>query len=117
MYKAIWLQAAGVLVVVGVAAAISGLQAGVSALLGGMAYALPSAWFAVRLARLAARPDAQSASSYPTAFFIGEVIKVASAIGLLALIPALFPGLHWPWMLAGLVVALQAGFFAFLTKN
>lgn len=116
MLKAIMLQLSCVLLVTGAGLVVGGSPAGLSALLGGLSYSLPSLLFAIRLGRLAHR-SAQTTVSYPFEFFVGEAIKVASTIGLLLLCHALVPDLSWAWFLGGLIVALQAGFFAFLLKH
>ncbi|WP_018412674.1 ATP synthase subunit I [Methyloversatilis thermotolerans] len=116
MLKAIMLQLSMVLLVTGVGLLTGGSSAGMSALLGGLSYSLPSLLFAIRLGRLAHR-SAGTAVSYPVEFFVGEAIKVASTIGLLLLCHFFVPGLSWGWFLGGLIVALQAGFFAFLLKH
>ncbi len=51
------------------------------------------------------------------AFVAGELIKVASIVGLLVLVWALYPQLHWGAMLIGLILALKANLFAFLVKT
>ena len=52
-----------------------------------------------------------------TAFVAGEFFKIASIVGLLVLVWALYPQLHWGGMLIGLVLALKANLFAFLVKT
>ena len=52
-----------------------------------------------------------------TAFVVGEFFKIASIVGLLALVWALYPQLHWGGMLIGLILALKANLFAFLVKT
>jgi ATP synthase protein I len=96
---------------------LSGLLAGqagaVSAALGGFSCLLPNLWLWLRLS---ARRQGDSGVS-PAAFFVGEFLKVAATIGLLAAAIRLYPALHWPSFLAGLVLAVQANFFAFCRKN
>ena len=52
-----------------------------------------------------------------TAFVAGEFIKIASIVGLLVLVWAVYPDLHWGGMLVGLILALKANLFAFLVKT
>ena len=84
-----------------------------SALLGGMACVLPNLLFALRLRAVARRPGA----SYPANFFLGEFVKVLATIGLLVFVVRGYADLHWPSMLIGLGLALQAGFLAFFKKS
>ena len=90
-----------------------GERGAISAALGGAASALPTFLFAVRLKSIAGKPGA----SYATNFFLGEFIKVLMIIGLLALITKIYADLHWPSMLVGLGLALQATLLAFWKKS
>ncbi|HSD37319.1 MAG TPA: ATP synthase subunit I [Rhodocyclaceae bacterium] len=89
-----------------------GARGASSALCGGAAVVLPGFFFAWRLTLAARRPEA----SHVNAFFIGQAIKIASAIGILVLVRLLFPGAHWGAVVLGLVVTLQANFLALLVK-
>jgi ATP synthase protein I len=113
MFKAVALQAGAALLVAIVAAAMAGWRGAVSAMLGGIACVVPTLLFAWRLHRVNQRPG----SSYPMAFFVGELIKLASAVGLLASIRLVYADALWPAVFAGLVVTLQANLFAFLVKS
>ncbi|MCE1242280.1 ATP synthase subunit I [Oryzomicrobium sp.] len=84
-----------------------GIRGAVSAALGAAAYLVPSFLFAVRLA-VSAHRRAPSAAG----FFLGEFVKVAATIGLLALAAKAYGDVHWPTLLIGLVVVLQANFLA-----
>jgi ATP synthase protein I len=73
---------------------------------------LPNALFILRLYSLAGRPGA----TYPVHFFVGEFVKVLATAGLLAVAMVGYSDMHWLSLLAGWVVALHAGFFAFWKK-
>lgn len=97
------------------AAVVSGYFAGgdgaFSAAIGGIACFLPNLLFAWRL-----RNNVGRTISF-THFFIGEFIKVAATIGLLLITVKVYSNLNWPCFLAGMAVALQAGFLAFWKKS
>ncbi|MBL8437859.1 MAG: ATP synthase subunit I [Zoogloeaceae bacterium] len=113
MYKAVALQIGATMMAALVAASFAGLRGAVSAALGGAACFLPNFLFAMRLSAVSRRPDA----SYPTAFFAGELIKLASTVGLLAAVRLVYHDVHWLALFLGLVLALKANLFAFLVKN
>ena len=113
MFRVVFLQ----IVATGIAVAIAGWWAGivgaVSAGLGGLISVLPNALFALRLFQVARNAKA----SFPVNFLLGEFIKLALTAGLLALAVKNSSDLHWPSLLIGLVLAVQAGFLAFLKKK
>ena len=113
MFRAILLQAGTTIIVALVTGLFAGSRGAVSAALGGAVVTLPNLLFALRL-RLAARG---SAASFPVNFFLGEFVKIAATIGLLLLVVSVYADLHWPSMLIGLGLALQAGFLAFWKKS
>lgn len=83
---------------------VAGVAAGVSALIGAGAYFIPNALFAMRL--LMGLIGAKQAS--PFAFFIGEFIKLGSAVLILALAAYLsHQWLVWPALVFGLVCVLK----------
>ena len=77
---------------------------------------LPSFLFALHLKFAASRRSASS-TSYSLSLFVGEFIKVMLTLGLLALVIKQYAGLHWPSLLIGMVLALQAGFLGFWKKS
>ncbi len=102
----------GVLVAQGVMAAVAvlvswlvaGFDAGVSALLGAAAYLVPNSLFALRLllGMLAGR------AANPAGFLVGELVKLAGATGMLALVVYLaHTWLVWPALIFGLVMVLK----------
>lgn len=113
MFRAILLQVGATIITALAAGLLVGARGAVSAALGGVACALPNFFFALRLKFVANRPGA----SYPANFFLGEFVKVAATIGLLVFVVREYADLHWPSMLIGLGLALQAGFLAFWKKS
>ncbi len=79
----------------------------------GVAVVVPNFLFALRLTIISRRPGA----SNPAAFFIGEFMKVAATIALLAAAANLYRDMHWLSLIAGLVVALNANLLALLSKK
>ena len=112
MFRAILLQVLATIVASAAAGGFAGLHGMVSAGLGGLVCVVPNFLFALRLKKVAQRPG----SSYPANFFLGEFIKIALTVGLLVLIVKNYADLHWPSLLIGLVLALQAGLLAFWKK-
>jgi ATP synthase protein I len=113
MIKAIYLQVGATLVTALIVALAMGRVEAVSTCLGGVASIVPNFLFALRLKSLGRRPGA----SYPANFFVGEIVKVAATIGLLVVIIRSWGAVHWPTLLLGLAVALNAAFFAFWKKS
>ncbi len=113
MFRAVGFQLAATLVAAMLSAALFGINGAISAAIGGLACALPNAMFALKLTVSGRRHP----SAYPTAFFVGEFIKVAAIVGLLALAAVTVEGLHWGALLIGMVLALKANLFAFWVKK
>ncbi len=113
MFRAILLQVGATLITAVLAGLLVGTRGAVSAVLGGAACTLPNFLFALRLRSVHNRPGA----SYPANFFLGEFVKIAATIGLLAVAVMGYADLHWPSLLIGLAVALQASFLAFWKKS
>lgn len=111
MIKVVFLQSAMILIVAGLAGLWVGTRGAFSALLGGAAYMLPNLLFVVRL-----RAAATSGRASAATFFVGELIKIALTIVLLAAAQAYYD-VHWLALLVGLFVALKANLFAFLLKT
>ena len=108
MFRAILLQV-GVVIITAIAAGLLvGLRGLVSAVLGGVACVLPNLLFAIRLKLVANRP----AASFAANFLLGELAKILATIGLLFLFVRGYADLHWPSLLIGLALALQAMFLA-----
>ena len=113
MFRAIFLQAMTTIVVAMVASLLVGVRGAVSAALGGAVSALPNFLFALRLKFTASQPG----NSYTENFFLGEIIKLVLMVGLLMFVIWEYADLHWPSLLIGMVLALQAGFLAFWKKS
>ena len=113
MFRVILLQVIVTLLATLAAGILAGQNGAISAALGGLISAIPNLLFALRLKSVANRPG----TSYPAAFFLGEFIKIALTIALLVLVIREYADLHWPSLLIGLGLALQAGFLAFWKKS
>ncbi|THF60174.1 ATP synthase subunit I [Pseudothauera rhizosphaerae] len=113
MLKAVLLQLGATLLATAIGAVFFGQRGAVSAALGGLSVVIPSWLFALRLAALARR----GATTHVAAFVVGELVKVASIVGLLMLGLALYPDAHWGALLIALILALKANLFAFLVKT
>lgn len=114
MFKAVYLQIVATVIAVLILGLLVGAEGAISAGIGGFACTLPNAWFAWRLTATARRTDAPPMVAN---FFIGEFIKVVATIGLLAVAMKLYPDMHWPGLLIGMVAALHASLFAFWKKS
>ena len=113
MFTAILLQIAATIIAIIAAGGFFGWQGAVSAGMGGGVCVLPNFLFALRLTCVRQKRGA----SYTANFFIGEFVKVALTVGLLVLVIKKYADLHWPSLLIGMVLALQAGFLAFWKKS
>lgn len=113
MFRVIRLQVGVVIITALAAGLLVGARGGVSAALGGAVCVLPNFVFALRLWRVAARPRA----SFATNFLLGELLKMVATVGLLVVVARGYADVHWPSLLVGLVLALQAMFLAFWKKN
>jgi len=113
MFKAILLQLGATIIATLAAGWIVGTRGAISAMLGGAVCTLPNLLFALRLKSVASCPGA----SYPANFFLGEFVKIVATVGLLVFVVKEYADLHWPSMLIGLGLALQAGFLAFWKKS
>ncbi len=95
--------------------ALAGLLAGggvaLSVLAGGAAYVVPNLLFVLRM-RLAMTTRAASAAG----FLVGAAVKSLAVIVVLALLPRVVE-IHWPALIAGLIVVLFVNLFALLLKT
>ena len=112
MYRAIFLQFGAALITALGAGAIVGFRGLVSVGFAAVAAILPNLFFAIRLSMVNNRPGA----SYAANFFIGEFLKIAATIGILAIAIKGYPEMHWPSLLIGFAIVLHAGFIAFWKK-
>lgn len=113
MFKTVWLQVCATLLVVLGAGLTAGALAAGSAALGGVAYVLPNFLFALRLSAESHR----ASGARPIVFLIGEFIKLAATVAILAVIAFGWPQVHWLCLILGLVAALKANLFAFLIRT
>jgi ATP synthase protein I len=87
-----------------VAFLVSGQHAAISALAGGLACAIPNGLFALRLFAGTRKPGGAS----PITFFVGEFLKIASTIALLAAVVWLYRDVHWLAFLVGFIAVLKS---------
>jgi ATP synthase protein I len=113
MFRAVLLQVAATVLAAAIAGLLAGRHGAVSAALGGASVALPNSLFALRLFVEGRKPGEASAA----VFFVGEFMKVAATIALLAAAASLYREMHWLALIAGLVVALKANLLALLSKK
>lgn len=112
MFKAILLQLVAAIITALGAGAIVGTRGLVSVGIAALAALIPNLFFVIRLTMVNNRAGA----SYAANFFIGEFLKIAATIGILAIAIKGYPEMHWPSLLIGLAVVLHAGFLAFWKK-
>ncbi|MDR3087732.1 MAG: ATP synthase subunit I [Azoarcus sp.] len=113
MHKAVLLQLGVTLLVAAAAAVFLGARGALSAAFGGLAYVLPGFFFVWRLSVASWR----GGHATVTALVVGELFKLVSVVGLLALVAVSYRDLHWGAFLIGLVLALKTNLFAFLMKT
>jgi ATP synthase protein I len=112
MFRLVLLQGVAAVLVALVAWALGGQAAALSALAGGVACVLPNGLFALRLAAAARRPQGPSVAT----FFVGEFLKVASTVALLALVVWAYRDLVWLAMIAAVIVTLKSYFIALIWR-
>lgn len=112
MVRVILLQAVAAVVVALLAWAVGGAAAGWSALAGGAACVVPNGLFALRLAAAARRPQGTSAAT----FFVGEFVKVASTVALLALVVWAYRDLVWLAMIVAVIATLKSYLIALIWR-
>ncbi|MDR1461839.1 MAG: ATP synthase subunit I [Azoarcus sp.] len=113
MHKAVLLQFGMACLTAAVAAVFLGARGALSAMCGGLAYALPSGFFAWRLFVAHDHGEHVKVATFVT----GELVKLVSVAGLLALTVALYGNVHWGALLVGLALTLKTNLFAFLVKT
>jgi ATP synthase protein I len=103
MYKTVSLQLGMALVAMMIAGALAGMRGAISAGLAGLVCVVPNLWFALHL-------NMASGTRKPLAvrFFVGEFVKVAASCALLLAAACLYPQMHWPSFVLGMVVVLQS---------
>lgn len=113
MFKMVLLQFGATLAATAISAFFFGVTGAVSAAMAGLACVVPNALFALRLALVSKSNRVPPVS----AFFVGEIVKVMTIVGLLVLIHAVYADLHWGALFIGMILALKANLFAFLVKT
>lgn len=111
MFRAVFHQSLATLLVAGLAGILVGWHGAVSAGLGGAAIVIPNLMFALSL-WAAAKSDKASVAR----FFVGEMIKVAATLALLAIVAGAYRELNWLALLAGVFLALKANLIVILMK-
>lgn len=104
MLRLLLTQLATTLATAVLAGVIAGQAAFVSALLGGLCCVVPNGLFALRLYVGALRPTTLS----PMTFFIGEFIKIALTVALLAAVAWWYRDLNWLALIAAFIIALKS---------
>jgi len=104
MLRIVLLQLAATVLTSLIAGFLAGWHGLISALLGGLICVVPNALFALRLFMNAQKPGGAS----PMTFFIGEFVKIALTIALLAAVVLLYGDLNWLALLAAFIVALKS---------
>jgi ATP synthase protein I len=112
MFRVVLLQCVAALLAALAAWALGGPSAAWSALAGGAAVVVPNGLFALRLAAAARRPQGTGAAT----FFVGEFLKVASTVALLALVVWAYRDLVWLAMIASVIVTLKSYFIALIWR-
>jgi ATP synthase protein I len=112
MFRVVLLQGVAALAVALIAWLLGGSAAAWSALAGGAACVVPNALFALRLAASARRPQGTSVAT----FFVGEFVKVASTVALLAFIAWAYRDLVWLALIAAVIVTLKSYFLALIWR-
>ena len=113
MFRAILLQVGAVIITAVAAGLLVGVRGSISAVVGGAVCVLPNLLFAWRLKLVANRPRA----SFPVNFLLGELAKMLVTVALLVVVARVYADVHWPSLLIGLALALQAMLFALWKKN
>lgn len=112
MLKAVLLQACFALLGTLLGAGLYGTRGAISAAFSGLACVVPNFLFALKLHAVSMR----GGNSQAVVFLVGEALKIASTIVVLALVPLVYPGVHWGAVVMGLILTLQANFLALLVK-
>lgn len=104
MLRIVGLQILVTLLISLISLSVSGTAAAVSALLGGSACAVPNGLFALRLIAASKR----SSDAAVAAFFVGEFLKLALTIALLALVIWRYHDLVWPALMIAVIAVLKS---------
>ena len=113
MFHTVFLQIMVTLLATIAAGLLAGTHGAVSAAMGGLLYALPNLLFATHLKLV----QCHFGQSFALHYLAGEFVKLLMTFSLLACVIRFYPGLHWPALLCGLVLASQAVLLSFWKKN
>lgn len=91
-----------------------GQEAGLSALIGGGAYAFPTALFALYLVLAGRRTPGRF---NPYRVLVGEFVKILAVLLILGLSVRYYENLHWPGLILGIVVVVNANFIVLFKRN
>lgn len=91
-----------------------GQEAGVSALIGGIAYAFPTALFALYLVTAGRRTSGRFS---PYRVLVGEFVKILAVLLILGLSVKYYENLYWPGWILGIVVVVNANFIVLFKRN
>ena len=80
---------------------------------GALAVVLPAALFA---RGVTGRFSSQNPGSAVLGFFVWELVKIVTTVGLLLLAQRLVSDLSWPWMLAGMVLVMKVYWVALMVN-
>lgn len=115
MLRPVWFQMVAGVVVALVAWLVTGsLAIAGSVAYGAMAVAIPAAFMACLLARAQAKVQVSAAM---LSLMLGEILKVVLTVVLLCIAPLLVVGLNWLALVAGVVVAINMYWVAFLVPS
>ncbi|WP_338846450.1 ATP synthase subunit I [Massilia sp. W12] len=103
MLRLILAQIATSAVAAVIAAVLGGWPAVISLLLGAAICILPNALFALRLF-----VNVRRGTANPFSVLIGELIKIALTVAMLATVAWLYHGINWLALIAGMVVAMKS---------
>jgi ATP synthase protein I len=107
MLRLLLTQLAMTLAVSAIAGLAAGKHAFASALLGGLCCVVPNSLFALRLYLGLLKQRNFS----PMTFFVGEFLKIAMTVALLAIVAWFYRDLNWLALTAAFVVALKSYIF------
>lgn len=105
---------AGMLVVLLVVTYTGDAAKVLSTMSGVICVVLPGLVFAFGMRR---RGRVSMASAVVSVFFVWELIKVGLTIGLLSVVPLVFAGVEWLYLLAGFVVTVKASWLALIPRR
>jgi ATP synthase protein I len=116
MYKTVALQACITLLAMALAGMLAGVRGVVSAGLAGLVCTVPNLWFVMHL-RMSGKTGSGASVVSAARFFVGEFVKLLASCLLLFAAIRLYPAMHWPSLVLGMALVLQACFLAFWKRS